>query len=608
MEKHNQAENKKKTTTFATLKTMFQIACKEKPILFPLFGLSLIVEVTNTLLPVILPKYIIEFLMAIVQGTPYEEVRNKLLWTVGLLIASDFVCKVLFNVINAVTRAYMELFNRRLEQNISAHAMAMDFEHTEDPAALDQLNKAKEGISWYSGGVVNILNDFYTIVLNICILICGSLLVIKGCPWLIVIQSVGLVFIGYFNFKNNEIQVKSFQRLSGLNRRFGYYFYQVANFIFGKDIRLYNSADMFSARGQEENKKMYGVWKQQAMDTMKNNQYVNIVNTFRDSISYFYLGVLALMKRITVGDFTMYVGAASAFYWAMYRIVTGVQEVTKHCSYMAEYLLFMEYPAVMPKGSEPVKEQAHVIEFKDVSFKYPRGEEYVLRHVNLILQPGEHLSVVGLNGAGKTTFIKLLCRLYDVTDGEILLDGRNIKEYSEEAYRKIFAPVFQDFQLFAFSLKENVALDKTDTADSETIEKALELSGVYEDAVKLEQGIDTIIYKSFDEKGTDLSGGQRQKVAISRALYKDAPVVILDEPTAALDPVAEYEIYKKFNELVGGKTAIYISHRLSSCKFCDKIAVFADDHIKEYGTHSELVEKTDGIYAEMFAAQAQYYV
>ena len=145
-------------------------------------------------------------------------------------------------------------------------------------------------------------------------------------------------------------------------------------------------------------------------------------------------------------------------------------------------------------------------------------------------------------------------------------------------------------------------------AQESNIQHCLELSGVYEDAVKLEQGIDTIIYKSFDEKGTDLSGGQRQKVAISRALYKDAPVVILDEPTAALDPVAEYEIYKKFHELVGGKTAIYISHRLSSCRFCDRIAVFAEDHIKEYGTHEELVNKKDGIYAKMFAAQAQYYV
>lgn len=214
--------------------------------------------------------------------------------------------------------------------------------------------------------------------------------------------------------------------------------------------------------------------------------------------------------------------------------------------------------------------------------------------------------MVGLNGAGKTTFIKLLCRLYDVTEGEILIDGVNIKEYSEEEYRKLFAVVFQDFELFAFSLKENIAFGED--AKEEEICRALSLAGFYEDAQKLPEGLDTILYKSFDEKGTELSGGQQQKTAIARALYKDAPIVILDEPTAALDPVAEYDIYRHFDTLVGGKTAIYISHRLSSCKFCDQIAVFAENTIKEYGTHDELIEKTDGIYAELFAAQAQYYV
>lgn len=607
-ESNKATKQSNKPNVKASLTFLMKLAWKEKPSLFFFYLLQLIADVGNTLLTIVLPKYIIEFLTAIVQGTPYEEVKTKLLWTVGLLVGFSFLANCIANVTHAVRTSFNEWFNRYLEQSISEHAMAMDFEHTEDPDALDQLNKAKEGISWYSGGVEGILSNFYTIVMNVCVLFGGTLIVFQGCPWLIVIQSVGLVFITYFNFKNNQIEVQSFKDLSGLNRRFGYYFYQVADFTFGKDIRLYDSVDMFSTRGEEENGKMYRVWRNQANGTMKNNMAVNVVNALRDGISYFYLGVLAVTKVITVGDFTMYVAAASSFYWAMYRIVSGFQEVTKRCSYIAEYITFLGYPAVMPKGTEKVEGSEHTIEFRDVSFKYPRSEDYVLRHVNLIIKPGEHLSIVGLNGAGKTTFIKLLCRLYDVNEGEILLDGKNIKNYSAEEYRRIFAPVFQDFQLFAFTLKENVALSQAAVAEEEKINHCLELSGVYDDAVKLEQGIDTIIFKSFDEKGTELSGGQKQKVAISRALYKDAPIVILDEPTAALDPVAEYEIYKKFHELVGGKTAIYISHRLSSCKFCDRIAVFAEDHIKEYGTHDELVNKPDGIYAEMFAAQAQYYV
>lgn len=196
--------------------------------------------------------------------------------------------------------------------------------------------------------------------------------------------------------------------------------------------------------------------------------------------------------------------------------------------------------------------------------------------------------------------------MYDVTDGEILIDNINIKDYSDSEYRKLFSVVFQDFELFAFSLKENIILDEQE--DEEKLIKTLKMAGLYEDAMKLENKLDTTIFKSYDENGTELSGGQQQKTAICRALYRDSPIVILDEPTAALDPVAEYEIYKHFNELVGGKTAIYISHRLSSCKFCDEIAVFADDTIKEYGTHEELVKIESGIYSEMYNAQAKYYV
>ena len=219
-------------------------------------------------------------------------------------------------------------------------------------------------------------------------------------------------------------------------------------------------------------------------------------------------------------------------------------------------------------------------------------------------EPGEHLSIVGLNGAGKTTFIKLLCRLYDPTGGVILLDGVDIREYDYADYMRQFAPVFQDFKLFCVSLKENITLQEKDDTDLSELLKLVELDGF---AGKLKKGTDTCIYKFFDEEGVEPSGGEQQKMAIARALYKQSPIVILDEPTAALDPIAEYEIYRQFHTLVGGKTAFYISHRLSSCKFCDKIAVFSEGKIAEYGNHEELAAIPNGIYAEMFEAQAQYY-
>ena len=248
----------------------------------------------------------------------------------------------------------------------------------------------------------------------------------------------------------------------------------------------------------------------------------------------------------------------------------------------------------------------HTIEFRNVSFSYPNTGVRVLKNVSITIKAGERLSVVGLNGAGKTTFIKLLCRLYDTDEGEILIDGVNIREYDYDEYMKLFSVVFQDFRLLSFTAKDNILLGAEDS--DEAVDAMFEKVGLLDKINSLPKGRDTMMFREFDRDGVQLSGGEQQKLAIARALYKDAPVVILDEPTAALDPVAEYEIYCKFNDLVGGKTAVYISHRLSCCKFCDRIAVFSEGTIKELGTHDELVNRDGGIYSEMFRAQAQYYV
>ena len=589
-----------------TLLFMMKTAWKNKPGLFVSYILRLASEVCAGLASILLPKVLIDRLVLIGSGQSFEAHFPYILLTVGLIVGINFLTGVITNATVIWKNALGEWFNEYFAEQMGRQVMEMDFEHTEDPEALDQLNKAKEGISWYSGGVTGILDQFYTIVMNLTLLAGVVALMVMGCPWLILVQAAAVLLIYFFNMRNNKIQIESFKKLAKINRVFGYVFYQLSQFRYGKDVRLYESRDMMCEKANSHNRDMVGLWQQQAIDCRKNSWYMDIVNGLRDGISYFYIGYLAVTKAITIGDFSMYVSSASTFYRSLANIVTGWQEILKRCNYAHEYILFLDYPAAMVKGTKALGSGEHTIEFSHVSFRYPRSENWVLRDLCLTIRSGEHLSVVGLNGAGKTTFIKLLCRLYDVTEGEILVDGVNIKEYSDEEYRRLFAVVFQDFELFAFTLRENIAFTEDGGSDKK-INEALKLSGLYEDSEKLEKGLDTVIYKSFDEKGTDLSGGQRQKVAISRALYKDAPVVILDEPTAALDPVAEYEIYRHFNSLVGGKTAIYISHRLSSCKFCDKIAVFAEDTIKEYGTHNELVSKEKGLYAEMFAAQAQYY-
>ena len=243
-------------------------------------------------------------------------------------------------------------------------------------------------------------------------------------------------------------------------------------------------------------------------------------------------------------------------------------------------------------------------DIRDVSFRYPNTETWALRHVNMKFQVGSRLAVVGENGSGKTTFIKLLCRLYDPTQGEILLNGIDIRKYSYRQYIDLFSVVFQDFQLLAFPLGQNVA-DAVEV-DKGRAARCLEMAGFGKRLAALPQGLETPLYKEFDESGVQVSGGEAQKIALARALYKDAPFVVLDEPTAALDPVAEMEVYENFDKIVGDKTAVYISHRLSSCRFCDDIAVFDHGHIVQQGSHDALVE-APGKYQELWHAQAQYY-
>lgn len=604
-------KDKKKNITLETVGFMLKLAARERPLLLVLLGLTSIKMVVFSMVEIIVPKFIVDEASAIIGnaiigGGGSEHIR-KAVYFAGGYVLLQMLLNIVNNFCHCRASAEQQWFFEYIDVKIGSHAMAMDFEHTENPDALDALEKAKEGMSWYSGGVGGIVNSFVIVVQQAAVLCGAAAVIITVCPWLLPVQFIVLAVIGIFTAKNNALEKESFMRLAKSNRVWGYLLNYLSDFRLGKDIRLYESADMMCKKADHVGDDICNEWISKEGKQFKNQRIMDLANALRDGIGYFYIGLLALRKTITIGDFSMAISGSGTFFWSLRNIVEGIQSLSMKCAYAHRYIEFLEYPAAMEKGDKAVnKDGKHEIEFVKVSFKYPRSEDYVLKNVNIKISQGEHLSVVGLNGAGKTTFIKLLCRLYDVTEGEIRIDGVNIKEYSEEEYRRLFAVVFQDFKLFAFSLRENIAL--ADEADDERIAAVLKQSGLYGDAMKLEHGLDTNLFKTFDEKGTELSGGQQQKAAISRALYRNAPIVILDEPTAALDPVAEYDIYRSFDALVGGKTAIYISHRLSSCKFCDRIAVFSEGTVKEYGTHEELAAIQGGIYSEMFGAQAQYYV
>ncbi len=321
-----------------------------------------------------------------------------------------------------------------------------------------------------------------------------------------------------------------------------------------------------------------------------------------------YIGAKAFIGVFGIGQFVLYSGTVEKFVRAVSTLVSCVGRLRQNNVYLEELYSFLDLRDEMYHGTLSVEKRddnRFEIEFRNVSFKYPGSETYALKNLSFKFRIGERLAFVGMNGSGKTTFVKLLCRLYDPTEGQILLNGIDITRYKYEEYLALFSVVFQDFYTFAFSLGENVACEVN--YDRERVLDSLRRAGLGEKAEGLKYGLDTCITRQYSVDCVELSGGERQKVAIARALYKNAPFLILDEPTAALDPIAEAEVYANFNEMVGERTAIYISHRLSSCRFCDEIAVFHEGELIQRGNHDTLIADETGKYHELWNAQAQYY-
>lgn len=578
------------------IKVLFKTAGKKYPGFFILKVFRMLVTTAMPFVALFISPLIVDEIVGA------RDVKRLIILAV-MLIGGEVICQLL----NDICTNYINRYSSRIEYYfdilIGKHVMELDFELTEDKASLEQIEKARTGMEWYSGGVHGISDQFFNFIGNL-IKAAGFITVLAlHAPILLLV----MVIYSGINFllvaKQNKISIEAFAKLSKTNRLFGYFGWNIVDPRYGKDIRLYDAQDMMVGSWKENTEKSNSFWKWQGDKGFPYSLGMNFTGLARSIFAYFYVALLAIRKIIGVGTFTQLIAAESGLDSAVGGMVMSITELIKRCNYAYEYVVFMDYPEVLKKGDKPIEKKPHEIEFRHVSFAYPNTDRKVLDDVNIRIAPGEHLSIVGLNGAGKTTFIKLLCRLYDPTEGEILVDGTDIREYDYKQYMEQFAPVFQDFKLFAFSVAENIAFEEKDADVAALTDRV----GLHDFVEGLPKGTETNIFKFFDEEGVEPSGGEQQKIAIARALYKDAPVVILDEPTAALDPIAEYEIYRQFNTLVGGKSAFYISHRLSSCQFCDRIAVFSDGRIAEYGTHAELENIPGGIYAKMFEAQAKYY-
>lgn len=585
------------------VRLMFPVAAKRFPLFFPLEALKTLCDILMPFIAIFVTPLIIDELVG-------GKDLTRLFLYAGILILGECLLTVVRQLSVNQLGKYKERLDNYFTQLISEHAMGLDYQLTEDKKLLDQLEKTNTGMSWYSEGVYGISEQVFTFVGNVVKIIGLVTVIALHTPLLLAVILLCVCLNAYLMRLSSKVELKAFERLSKVNRMFGYYGWEMVDFRYGKDIRLYDASGMLLNKWDGFSEESYQGWKWQADTTRKYSLLQAALAVFQTAFTYGYTALKTIGGVFSLGIFTQMVSAAESLFNTLGGIASNITELLKRANYAYEYVIFMNYPQAMPKGEKPVPAGEHRIEFRNVSFAYPGTEKKVLDGVNLTVEKGERLSIVGLNGAGKTTLIKLLCRLYDPTDGQILLDGTDIREYDYDQYMEQFSPVFQDFKLFGFTVSENVTLkdrENLDKKDRSRVSDLLKQAGLEKFADNLDKGEDTKLFKYMEEEGIEPSGGEQQKLALARALYKDAPVIILDEPTAALDPVAEYEIYKQFNSLIQDKTAFYISHRLSSCRFCDHIAVFSEGRVAEYGTHDDLVNIPDGIYSAMFEAQAQYY-
>lgn len=460
------------------------------------------------------------------------------------------------------------------------------------------------------GIIITLFSDFELEIYNITTFISS--------PYFMIILLIYLIFSIIFSVNNSkklQSKMKEFvEEMMPINRNFSFYGNLMFSPSYGPEIRIYDQSDWIVREGFEYiQDKGIDITRKSTKATIKSNFKNSILTTILNILIYTFVIVKASLGIFSIGNIIQYVGIIAGFMHAVTELSARISDLLIHNHTLKKYFELMEYPSSMYQGSLPIEKRIlcdggdadYEIEFKNVSFKYPNTQNYILKNINIKFKVGGKLAIVGLNGSGKTTFIKLLTRLYDPTEGEILLNNINIKKYDYYEYMNVFSVVFQDFKLFDFTLAENVACSVD--YDEEKVIEALNKAGFGDRLKTLEYGINTTRrINSYDDSGVNFSGGEMQKIALARAIYKNSPFIVLDEPTAALDPVAEYDIYSKFDNLVGEKTAVYISHRLSSCRFCEDIAVFEAGEIVERGNHTTLIEQK-GLYNQMWFAQAEYY-
>lgn len=589
-------KNAKKLSLFLSL------AWEVSPAYIFLIIASALLSGAQLLANVALPKFLIDELVGA------QDPARLFLWTAAI-IAANWIFSLLANTLKYPLDSKKAYVSEMLRARMAEKIMRVPYACLEDPQKLDLKERAVFAMSTFS-----VLEQMATLLATLAkdVVSVASLLALMATlsPLLVLLLLV-CICLGVLCYAFIQKEQRAFQMdLIPVNRQYGYYVTLCANGEVQKDARLYGMEEMLTRRVSDYNLKIY----ERSAPFMQRmgvfSALIDSVSSLQAAIAYGFVGYRVLLPgaagAITLGSFSMYVSAATGFTSTVMELSMALIGMWQALAYLDPYMQFMCLPEEKDMGGVPFAGAIEEIRFENVTFTYPGVQNPVLTDISFDVRGGEKVSIVGLNGAGKTTLVKLLCRMYRPDSGKILINGLDLWEYDHASWMRAVAAVFQDYRLFAFTIDENITC-RGAGEDLIGTGEALRKAGLEERMAELPDGIYSMLGKAYDENGVELSGGERQKIAIARALYKNARLIILDEPTSALDPLAEADIYEHFNSLIGAGTALYISHRMSSSIFCERILVIDGGRVVDYAPHAELMKKTDGLYYKLFTSQAENY-
>lgn len=586
-----------------TIWTFVKQVWKVSPAYVLLILLNGLIGGGKIILNMVLPMFLIDEL------TGGRDVKKLILFG-ACIVANNVIMTFITDSLQKYRDVKDEWVQNVMVEKLGERIMNLEYSYLENTYYLDLKERAIFAVQNQSA-IVAIITLIANTVQGVITLAGLMVILFTLGPVLMTAIAIGVVLMILIVKAASGTMVALMNRIIPINRIFGYYAGVAADKPAQKDLRLYHMDKLVTEKIRQSNETTCDEFDVANRKMGLANGANGVITEFISAFTYGYVGIRTISdmfgSRITLGSLTMYVSSAITFSSTIIQFGENLIGLWQNSQFLVPYQEFMALKEeTIEDGGVSMDDIVETLEFRNVSFTYPKAEKPVLKNVSFAVKKGEKISIVGLNGAGKSTLVKLICRMYKADSGEILVNGRDIYDYDYLSYMNVISAVFQDYKLFNFTIEENISCRESG-ADENRVNYLIDEVGMREKIDTLPEGIHSRFGKEYDEDGVELSGGQGQKIAIARALYKKASMVILDEPASALDPIAEAEIYEKFNSLVEDKTAIYISHRMSSSVFCDRILIIDGGTVSDFDTHENLMKKTDSLYYKLFTSQAENY-